>query len=157
MKKKVLVSSCLLGLAVRYDGRGVPQERLIHHMNEGNLFFFCPEQYGGLPTPREPAEIEPGKTAQDVLDGTAKIITKSGVDVTEPFMKGAREMLELCKKLAIDTVILKQNSPSCGHGVVYDGTFTGQKIQGNGLTAQLLENNGIKVYSEQDYPAELFE
>jgi uncharacterized protein YbbK (DUF523 family) len=99
----------------------------------------CPEQLGGLPTPREPAEIREGK-----------VITKSGKDVTENFKRGAEEVLKIAKLFGISEAIFKQGSPSCGCGRVYDGTFSGKIIEGDGITATLLKKRGIKVITEED-------
>lgn len=115
----------------------------------------CPEQTGGLSTPREPSEVEPGKTAKDVLNGAGRVLTKSGKDLTKEYINGAKEVLELCKNLSIKIAVLKAKSPSCGSVLVYDGTFTETKISGKGVTAELLEQNGIKVYSEDNFPKDL--
>ena len=99
----------------------------------------CPEQLGGLPTPREPSE-QKGK----------KVVTKLGKDVTKNFKNGAKEVLKLAKRFNIKEAILKQRSPSCGCGQIYDGTFTGTIIKGDGVTAALLKKNRIKIISEED-------
>lgn len=110
----------------------------------------CPELLGGLNVPREPAEII-GGDGFDVLDGQAKVLTAGNKDVTAAFVKGAEATLKILLTENIDTVILKANSPSCGNNQIYDGTFSGTKKQGVGVTTALLIRNGIKVLSEQDY------
>lgn len=117
--------------------------------------FVCPEQVGGLPTPREPAEIESGKTAKQVLDGEAAVLTKSGEDVTKEYIRGARIALDMCKEYGIKIAILKARSPSCGSLFVYDGSYSGSKVKGRGVTAELLIQEGIKVYNEENFPKDL--
>ena len=138
-KRKILCSACLLGVKCRWDGNEKLNKKVIERFKKEILIPVCPEQLGGLPTPREPAE-QKGK----------KIITKSGKDVTKSFKKGAREVLKLAKLLGVKEAILKQKSPSCGCGKIYDGTFSGRTIKGNGVTTALLKRNGIKVISEED-------
>jgi uncharacterized protein YbbK (DUF523 family) len=123
-------------------------------VQNGRAVFLCPEQTGGMSTPRIPAEIEKGKTAKDVIRGKAKVIGKDGSDLTIPFIKGAEETLSFCKRMNIRIAIMKENSPSCGSRYIYDGSFSGKKISGKGITAELLEQNGIKVYSEDSLPDE---
>lgn len=146
----ILISSCLIGEYVRYDGGSQGVTRLIELINEGKAIHACPELLGGLNVPREPAEII-GGDGFDVLDGNAKVLTVSDKDVTEAFLKGAEATLKILLAENIDTVILKANSPSCGNKQIYDGTFSGIKKQGAGVTSAFLERNGIKVMSEQDY------
>lgn len=153
--KCILISSCLVGLNTRYDGKNNNVDKLVQLVNDGKAIFICPEQSGGLATLRVPAEIEYGKTAADVLNGNAKVLSKDGLDVTHQFVKGAEETLKLCKKLDIKTVILKEKSPSCGSTKTYDGSFTGNKIVGHGITAELLMENGINVFSEENFPKDL--
>ncbi len=136
-KMNILVSGCLLGICCRYDGIGKPSEELAEHMKEYNFIPVCPEQLGGLTTPRLPAEK---------IDG--KVILKDGRDVTEEFTRGALETLKIALMYDCKLAILKERSPSCGFGKVYDGTFTGNIIDGNGITAQVLSENGIKVIGE---------
>lgn len=141
------ISACLTGIACRYDGRSnlvQPLDQLIH---QGKAIAFCPEVLGGLTTPREPAEIV-GGTAEDVWSGKAKVMTVSGEDVTESFKAGARIALEQAEQAHITVAVLKANSPSCGSQMVYDGTFSGNKIIGSGLTAALFRQNGIQVVDE---------
>jgi uncharacterized protein YbbK (DUF523 family) len=131
---KILVSACLLGVACRYDGNAAPNEAVVRLMQDHALTPFCPEIYGGLPTPREPAEIRDGRA-----------YTRSGADVTDAFQKGAREALRLAKLLGCDCAVLQDRSPSCGCGFIYDGRFTGALTEGDGVTAKLLKINGIRV------------
>lgn len=144
---KVLVSACLLGLNTRYDGKNTKDESVIEYLKKNNIKFFplCAEQLGGMATPREPSEIEKGYTSKEVLDGRAKVYTKSGVDVTEYFVKGAYLVLDFCKEFGITHAILQDRSPSCGYSKVYDGSFSGNLLDGSGITAQLLKNNGIDI------------
>lgn len=131
---KILVSACLLGLPCRYDGRSVPNDAVIALGKEHVLVPFCPEIYGGLATPREPAEIQ-----------NDRIVTRSGADVTEAYRKGADEALRVARLLGCSCAVLQDRSPSCGSGVRYDGTFTGTLTDGDGLTASLLKENHIQV------------
>lgn len=146
----ILISSCLIGEYVRYDGGTQGDNRLISLVKEGKAIHACPELLGGLNVPREPAEIV-GGDGFDVLDGHAKVITVSNNDVTKAFVKGAEATLKILLAECIDTVILKANSPSCGNTQIYDGSFSGTKKQGVGVTTALLKRNGIKVMSEKDY------
>lgn len=145
---KVLVSACLLGQPVRYDGRasGHP-DRLQTWQREGRVVPLCPEVAGGLPTPRPPAEI-PGGQGGAVLDGEAQVVTVQGEDVSAEFLAGARLALELVRRHGIRVAVLKSGSPSCGNRQVYDGTFSGNKIDGEGVTSALLRREGVRVFSE---------
>ena len=134
-----LCSACLLGLKCRYNGEVKPNEKVTNLAIEEILIPVCPEQMGGLPTPRKPAEQK-----------NNKIITKDGDDVTFNFMNGAEQVLKIAKLYNIKSAILKQKSPSCGCGQIYDGTFSGTIITGDGITAKLLKENGIKVLTEED-------
>ncbi len=111
----------------------------------------CPEQLGGLSTPREPAEIEQQKTAKDVLSRKGKVLTKTGKDVTKRFVVGANRVLRFCQDMGIKTAILKARSPSCGSMKTYDGTFSKTLKSGKGITAELLTQNGINVYNEENF------
>lgn len=145
----ILVSACLLGQKVRYDGGDCRQEGLLAGwFGEGRVVSFCPEVEGGLPVPRAAAEIETGD-AEAVLFGRARIRTKNGKDVTDPFMTGAEKALALCQQHGIRMAVLKEGSPSCGSARVGDGSFSGIKKAGQGLTARLLERHGIRVFSEE--------
>lgn len=137
--QKILISGCLLGAKVRYNGEG----KLIEHalvgqwMKEGRFVSICPEMAGGLPTPRLPAEMRGGR-----------IWTKDGVDVTAQFQTGAEMALNLCQKHQIKIALLKARSPSCGNEAVYDGSFSGRTLEGQGVTAALLMAHGIRVFNE---------
>lgn len=145
---KILVSRCLLGHRVRYDGGASgPFNQLEQWIAEGRVIPLCPEVAGGLPTPRAAAEI-PGGQGVQVLDGTARVMTTEGEDVSAEFLSGAHQALELVRKHAIRIAVLKANSPSCGNRLTYDGTFSGVKVSGEGVTAALLTRNGVQVFSE---------
>lgn len=146
--EKILVSRCLLGHRVRYDGGASgPFDLLEKWIEEGRVVPLCPEVAGGLPTPRAAAEI-PGGQGGEVLDGTAAVITTDGEDVSAQFLEGARQALELLQKHGIRVAVLKANSPSCGNLLTYDGTFSGVKVNGEGVTAALLKRHGVRVFSE---------
>lgn len=150
--QKILVSRCLLGHRVRYDGGASgPFDQLQQWLDDGRVVPLCPEVAGGLPTPRPPAEIPGGQGAQ-VLDGQALVITTEGEDVSAAFLSGAYQALELVQKHGIRIAILKANSPSCGNLLTYDGTFSGVKVSGEGVTAALLKRNGVQVFSELELP-----
>jgi len=134
-----LCSACLLGIRCRYDGRSKPNKKVIRLAKTTILIPVCPEQLGGLPTPREAAERRGDR-----------VFTISGRDVTENFLKGAEEVLRLAKLFGIRKAILKQRSPSCGCGKIYNGFFTGKIVEGNGVTTTLLKKYGIKVISDED-------
>lgn len=138
----VLVSACLLGENCKYNGGNNLKEALLDDLlGEGiSVVAFCPECAGGLPTPRVPAERLGDR-----------VVNKQGEDVTEQFLTGARAALDMAKKHKCKAAVLKKNSPSCGCGKIYDGTFTGTLVNGQGVTAQLLRKNGIVVYNEDTY------
>ena len=138
--QKILVSACLLGEKVRYDGEAQQQNHLVlkHWQQQGRIISTCPAVTGGLSIPRPPAEIQ-----QD-----SRIITQQGVDVSQQFLQGANLALTLCKKYQIYYALLKESSPSCGSRTIYDGSFSNKKIGGMGVTAQLLRKNHIQVFSE---------
>ena len=146
--QKILVSRCLLGHRVRYDGGASgPFDLLDQWIAEGRVVPLCPEVAGGLPTPRAAAEI-PGGQGAEVLDGQASVITTDGEDVSAAFLSGAWQALELVQKHAIRIAVLKAHSPSCGNVLTYDGTFSGVKVAGEGVTAALLKRHGVQVFSE---------
>lgn len=148
MRQKVLVSRCLLGHRVRYDGGASGlYGQLARWQDEGRIIALCPEVAGGLPTPRPPAEI-PGGQGLDVLNGKAPVMTNEGEDVTAAFMDGAQQALALVNRHGIRIAILKANSPSCGNVQTYDGSFSGVKVEGQGVTAALLAGAGVQVFSE---------
>lgn len=139
-KEKILISACLIGLNCKYDGGNNENSKLVELMKEKDLVPICPEQLGGLKTPRASAERK-----------QEKVITKEGVDVTKEYQKGAEEVLNLAKKLNIKKAILKSRSPSCGIDEIYDGTFSHNLVKGDGVTAELLKKNGIEVISSDKY------
>lgn len=151
MRIKILVSSCLLGNPVRYDGTaGALDKYLQANLEaESDLYAFCPECEGGLDTPRSPAEICEG-TGEDVMNGSARVHTRQHQDVTDAFILGAQRCLDFCKREKITVCILKERSPSCGSSKIYDGSFAGRLIAGKGVTAALLEQNNITVYSDEN-------
>jgi len=151
--RKILISSCLLGRPVRYDGRSVPNaDPMIRKwLEQGRLVPFCPEVEGGLSIPRSPAEIH-GGTGADVFEGRAAVKTRES-DVTRAFLNGARAALDLCQTQGITLALLKEKSPSCGSRHIYDGSFSKRLVSGRGVTAALLENHGISVFSEDCTPA----
>ncbi|WP_433473459.1 DUF523 domain-containing protein [Spirillospora sp. CA-142024] len=152
--ERILVSSCLAGRPVRYDGAAKPVAGGLFERwrTEGRLVPFCPEVSGGLAVPRPPAEIV-GGDGGDVLDGTARIRTEAGVDVTGEFLHGARLALEAANRSGARIALLKEGSPSCGSHRVYDGTFTGSAAPGTGVTTALLRLSGIQVFSEDELDA----
>lgn len=146
--QKILVSRCLLGHRVRYDGGASgPFDQLQQWIAEGRVVPLCPEVAGGLPTPRAAAEI-PGGQGIEVLDGSARVITTEGEDVSAEFLSGARQALALVQQHGIRIAVLKANSPSCGNLLTYDGTFSGVKVSGEGVTAALLSRHGVRVFNE---------
>jgi len=151
---KYLVSSCLAGVACRYNGTASLDEKIQELVEQEQAMMVCPELLGGFSTPREPAEII-GGTGKDVLAGTAKVIERSGKDVTELYIKGAYQTLEWAKKLDVSCVVLKEFSPSCGTKTIYDGNFTNQKVQGEGVTTALLQQEGYTVISEKEFMEQL--
>ncbi len=142
-KKRCLVSACLLGVPCRYDGRSVPCARVMKMAEEGFILFpVCPEQLGGLPTPRTPAEIQ--------RDG--RVVTRDGRDVTENYLAGAREAVRLAALLGCGRAVLKARSPSCGCGRIYDGSFSSVLTEGMGCAARCLGDAGVEVMTEEDLP-----
>lgn len=140
MTNKILVSACLLGHPVRYDGKSVPLkeiEWLLQLQQQNRLVIICPEQVGGLPTPRDPAERQQNK-----------VITVNGQNVTAEFELGALNALRLCQQHDIKIALLKAKSPSCGNQQIYNGQFNNTLISSQGVTAELLTKHDIKVYSE---------
>ncbi|MGU3470088.1 DUF523 domain-containing protein [Paenibacillus sp. D51F] len=145
----ILVSSCLAGHEVRYNGTHCLSETIREMLRDGRAAAVCPELMGGFSTPREPAEIQ-GGGGEDVLDGAARVVDRSGLDVTDLYLAGAYKTLEQARTVGADTVILKENSPSCGSAAIYNGHFNGMKISGSGVTAALLRRHGIRVLSEEE-------
>jgi len=147
--QKILVSACLLGEKVRYDGSDCALHGILDIWAEqGRIIMFCPETAGGLHVPRPAAEIEAGNT-EAVLQGRAGVRRRDGADISDAFLQGAERALAECWKHSIKIAVLKDGSPSCGTTQLNDGTFSGTKINGQGLTARLLSRHGISVFSEQ--------
>jgi uncharacterized protein YbbK (DUF523 family) len=148
--EKILVSACLMGRKVRYDGSAKTSSAavLADWRAEGRLVSFCPEVAGGLPVPRPAAEIEGGAGGAAVLAGTARVLTSGGEDVTAEFVAGARAALEAARSAGARMAVLKEGSPSCGTLAIYDGSFAGRKNPGQGVTTALLERHGIRVFGE---------
>lgn len=143
-----LVSACLLGVNCNFEGKNWLNRALLEEFKKGELFPVCPEVLGGLPVPRIPAEVQNGD-GTDVWQGKAKVVNKKGIDVTEQFLKGAKETLEIAKAVGATEALLAEKSPSCGCSRIFDGTFSGTIIEGYGVTAALLKENGIKLVSVQ--------
>lgn len=141
MKTKALVSACLVGVECKYSGGSniLPEDKLKKLMDKYELIPVCPEAYGGLTTPRNPSERRGDR-----------VVSCEGADVTEQFERGAQAALQLAKLFGARTAILKENSPSCGSGTIYDGTFTGTLTQGDGVAAELLKAHGIAVIGESE-------
>lgn len=149
--EKVLVSACLLGKRVRYDGgaKTLSSEILAQWQAEGRVVPVCPEVDAGLPTPRAPAEIIAGDGA-GVLAGSAQIVDRCGENLSEAFLKGASLALQLCRRHGIKVAVLTEHSPSCGSTQIYDGSFSGTKRPGAGVTATLLRQHGVRVYGQHE-------
>ena len=141
----LLISACLLGVGCRYDGRRVEKidsEILEKLTKVYNIVPFCPEVSGGLPTPRTPSERQ-----------GERVVMADGRDVSAEFLRGAEEAYALCLKLGCDTALLKERSPSCGVGRIYDGSFSGRLTDGDGVTAEYLKARGIRVLGESEIEA----
>ena len=143
---RILVSACLLGVACRYDGKSKPHAAVLALQERHQLIPVCGEVFGGLPTPRTPAER--------VGDG---VYTRDGCDMTAEYARGAEEVLALAKRMDCHVALLKERSPSCGSGRIYDGTFTGTLTEGDGAAAQALRKAGVRVLGESEIAAFLEE
>jgi len=143
---RIMVSSCLLGLPTRYDGKSKPCRKVLELSSKHVLIPFCPEQLGGLPTPRYRSEIAGGKGYEKGV----KIVTENGVDVTENYIQGAMLSVEIARLVKPDLIILKSKSPACGLRKVYDGTFSGRLVNGSGVAAYFLKKEGCKLITEED-------
>jgi uncharacterized protein YbbK (DUF523 family) len=148
---RILISACLLGRPVRYDGSGklLADPRLDRWLAEGRLVPICPELVGGLAVPRPSAEIT-GGSGDDVLAGRARVVTATGEDVTAAFLAGAEAALDLARRNGCVHALLIDRSPSCGSLKIYDGTFSGRRIAGAGVTAALLAAHGIGVFADHE-------
>ena len=145
-----LVSACLCGVNCKYSGKNNRNEDCVKLLRDGKAILICPEQLGGLTTPRLPAEIF-GDSEGIVEFNKGQVITSSGVDVTSEFIKGAEESLKIAKEAGVIRAILKEGSPSCGVNFIYDGTFNGVKIKGEGITSFILKKNGFEVISDEEF------
>lgn len=145
-----LISACLCGINCKYNGSNNSDPYFISLLQKGEVLPVCPEQMGGMSTPRPACEIV-GGTGMEVLQGQAKILCKDGADCSAAFIKGARESLKLAQTAGITEAILQSRSPSCGSGLIYDGTFSGHLVPGDGVTAALLKNHGIKVLNDEEF------
>ena len=137
MKEPILISACLLGVRCRYDGGSKPQEPILRLMEKYTLIPVCPEQLGGLPTPRLPSERI-----------GAQVVMKDGTDVTAAYRRGAEEALRLARLFGCRRAVLKERSPSCGSGTIYDGSFSKTLISGDGVAAVCLKAHGLPVLGE---------
>ncbi|MFP5202483.1 MULTISPECIES: 2-thiouracil desulfurase family protein [Bacillus] len=151
----IVVSACLAGLKVRYNGSHRLDQRIEELVQEGKAVTVCPELLGGFSTPRPPAEII-GGDGHDVLKGLASVIDVHGTDATEMYVKGAKMALEQIQSLKATAVVLKEYSPSCGSRMIYRGDFNGRTKAGDGVTSALLKQHGIQVFSEEDDWTSLF-
>jgi len=154
MKTKILVSACLMGFKVRYNGseKQAIEETLARWQQEGRLVIHCPELAAGLPVPRLPAEIN-GGNGMDVMQGAARIQESDGTDVTEHYQLAAWLALRAAQEAGCGAALLTDGSPTCGSSTIYDGSFRGQRQRGMGVAAALLAEHGVKVFSEQELPA----
>lgn len=139
-----IVSACLAGIKCRYDGRCTTDEKIRKLVEEGKALPVCPEVLGGLSIPRIPCEIIDN-------NGKIKVINKKGIDCTENFIKGAKKALVIAQTVKARKAIFKSKSPSCGNGEIYDGSFSGKLIKGQGVTTKLFVDNGIEVYTEKNF------
>jgi len=139
MNNPIIVSACLAGIYCRYNGEVDGDPAIMKLIEEGRAIPFCPEAHGGLPTPRQPCEIQGDK-----------VMDCDGVDRTTEFQRGAEEGLKLARLAGCTEAILKARSPSCGKDVIYDGTFTSTRIPGNGVFADILLKNGFTVRTEEE-------
>lgn len=149
----VLVSACLLGQPVRYDGRAAVGQHAVlsRWLEEGRVLGVCPEVAGGLPVPRAPAEIEPGGSGARVLQGLAVVVDNEGNDVSAAFVAGATHARAIAQKRGLRVAVLKEGSPSCGSGYIYDGSFSRTTLAQMGVTAASLTEVGVRVFSEHQW------
>lgn len=145
----ILVSACLLGINCKYNGDNNKDLKVLEYLKDKEFIIVCPEQLGGMSTPRDSSEII-RLDGDAVINGETSVITNKRLDVTRKFKLGANETLKIAKLYNCTEAILKEGSPSCGSNYIYDGTFTGKKRDGIGVTTSLLKHNGIKVISEKE-------
>lgn len=139
----IFVSACLAGINCKYSGGNSFNQKIFDMVKEGKAIPICPEQLGGLETPRNPAEIR-------IIDGIQHVIDNKGNDLTKQFEKGAKEVIEFAKQLGVKSFILRPRSPSCGIGRIYSGNFDGKLVTGNGILVELCKNNGIEAINCED-------
>ena len=151
----IIVSACLLGLNTKYDGKANAHALLQKYCAMGKFIPVCPEQLGGLPTPRVPVEII-GGTGRDVLKGQCTVQGEQGEVVTSEFILGAKEVIKILEIFTVTAAILKERSPSCGTNSIYDGSFSHRIKSGQGVTAALLMEHNIPVYSEEELTEDKF-
>lgn len=144
-----IISGCLCGVNCKYNGKNNLNLKCLDILKKGQGILVCPEQLGGLTTPRKPSELQ--ETSQNILSGNGSILDIQGIDVTEEFLKGAKEVLNIALMANIEKAILKEGSPSCGVNYVYDGSFSGNKIKGEGITTSILRKAGIEVISDIEF------
>ncbi|KVD90270.1 purine-nucleoside phosphorylase [Burkholderia stagnalis] len=154
-KQKILVSACLLGQPVRYNGaaKTAAHRALDEWRQDGRIVPVCPELAAGFGVPRPPAEIADGASGQQVLAGGARVVETTGKDVTAPYIAGAQVALSLARAHGCGFALLADGSPSCGSRFIYDGSFAGRKHPGAGVTAALLRQHGIEVFAESEIDA----
>ncbi|MDF2548443.1 MAG: hypothetical protein K0R93_3341 [Anaerosolibacter sp.] len=146
----ILISACLAGINCRYDGGSKQIVEIEKLIKEGKAVLVCPEQLGGLPTPRIPCEIRDGD-GRSVLEKSAAVYNREGANLTDCFIRGAEETLKIAKLYGVEKAILKARSPSCGKDRIYDGSFQKKVTHGDGVTAALLRKHGILVLDEEDF------
>jgi uncharacterized protein YbbK (DUF523 family) len=152
----ILVSACLLGHKVRYDGNSNPNDLLLQYNGQGRFLAICPECFGQLPIPRPPVEIQHA-SGKKVLEGKAEVRDAEGHDATRAFLDGADKVLKVAKAYHAKVAILKEGSPSCGTHHIHTGNFDGSRARGRGVCAAILSVHGIKTYSDEEMTAELLE
>ena len=149
----IIVSACLLGLNAKYDGTSNAHALIQKYSSSGKYIPVCPEQLGGLPTPRVPVEIIDGM-GQDVLAGQCAVQGEQGDVVTPQFIQGAKEIVKIVEMFGVSAAILKERSPSCGVNYIYDGSFSHRMMPGQGVTAAILKEHNIPIYSEEELTEE---
>lgn len=149
----LILSACLCGIECKYDGNSNMHPVFQELLRCGRAIPVCPEQLGGLPTPRVPAEIS--GTGEQVLGGRARVINRLGDEVSTSFIKGAQQTLNIAKTVNPSLIILKSRSPSCGVGAIYDGSFSSRLKEGDGVTAALLKRHGYAVIDDETYLREV--